>query len=203
VATVLLTLASLLALLLVLLAVPLSMSFSITRDQALQGHARFRWLFGLVKFQANFPGELAAEKPEKKPHSRKLKTTKTTKTSNNTQGVVTLFKQSDFRQHITRFIRHMLRATHAEDLYLRLRIGLGDPADTGMLWIVMGPLSAMMKNIQSMQIDIEPEFIDAVLELESHGQFRLIPLQFIALTLAFILSPTSLRAWRAIQQENQ
>ncbi|MDH5473388.1 MAG: DUF2953 domain-containing protein [Gammaproteobacteria bacterium] len=198
--TVLLTIAILLALLLALLAVPLSMSFSITREQALQGDARFRWLFGLVKFQAHFPGEAPALKHEKKPPAEKKASRKA---SNNTPDVAALFKHSAFRPHLMKFIKHLLRASHAEDLYLRLRIGLGDPADTGMLWIVMGPLSAMMKNLHSIHIDIEPEFIEAVIEIESHGRFQLIPLQFIALSTAFILSPTTLRAWRVMQKAKQ
>ena len=88
-----------------------------------------------------------------------------------------------------KFIKRMLRASHAQNLYLRLRIGLGDPADTGLLWAVMGPLSGMLKNLQGASIEIDPEFIDEVLELESHGQFRLIPIQFIVLIIVFIFSP--------------
>lgn len=115
---------------------------------------------------------------------------------------ITLLTQSAFRRHVIHFIKRILVATHAQDLYLRCRIGLGDPADTGMLWAVMGPLSAMLKNLQTMTIELEPEFIDAAVEIESHGHFHFIPLQFIALTIAFILSPTTIRAWRTMQQAN-
>ena len=90
----------------------------------------------------------------------------------------------------------MLRATHARNLFLRLRIGLGDPADTGRLWAVIGPIAGMAQNFRSAALRIEPEFMDPAFEVESHGQFRLVPIQFIAMTAAFMLSPTMLRAWR-------
>ncbi len=191
---VLLTLAILLAVLIALLAIPLSLSFSITRLQALQGYVQFRWLFGLVNFKANLPVSTSSTEHEKK--SRKEKSSRAS-SKKNTRDMMAMLKQSGFRKHMMKFIKNLLRATHAQDLYLKLRIGLGDPADTGMLWAVMGPFSGMMQNLQSMQIEIEPEFIDEVIEVDSHGQFHLIPLQFIALTVGFILSPTTIRAWRS------
>lgn len=200
----LLTIAILLALLIALLAIPLSISFSISRKQELQAHARFRWLFGLVKFSARVPRETKPIKQENKPLTEKSrpKKSRSYKSRNNTHGVITLFKQSKFRRHIINYIKDMLRACHAQNLYLRLCIGLGDPADTGVLWAVMGPLSAMMNNLKSIQLEIEPEFIDSVVDFESHGHFRFIPLQFIALTIIFVLSPTTIQAWRRMRQIN-
>ena len=96
----------------------------------------------------------------------------------------------------------MLRATHGRDLFLRLRIGLGDPADTGRLWAVVGPVAGLAQNLRSAVVRIEPEFMDPVFEVESHGQFRLVPIQLIALTAAFVLSPTMLRVWRQLRQES-
>lgn len=195
--SVLLSILVLLALLLGLLAIPLSLSFSIIRNQQLEGYARFRWLFGLVNFQASIPN---STKPVKhKTSSPSVKS----KSHNSVQNLLILFKQQQFRQHIIKLIKNILRATHAKDLYLRLRIGLGDPADTGMLWAVIGPLSGMMKNLQAMTINIEPEFIESVMEIESHGRFKFIPLQFITLMIVFLLSPMTIRAWRAIRQAHQ
>lgn len=198
--SVLLTIVILIVLVLGLLAIPLSLSFSITRHQQLQGYARFRWLFGLVRFQTQFPFETKQVRHKKRQPTAKPKTFKK---KNNTHSGIALFKQSAFRRHMMKFLKSILRASHAQNLYLKLRIGLGDPADTGILWAVMGPLSGMMKNLQGTTIEIEPEFIDAVMEVESHGNFRLIPLQFIAVVMIFIFSPVTIRAWRATQQVKQ
>ena len=193
--TVFLTLVIILAVLIALLAIPLSLSFSVTRLQALQGYIQFRWLFGLVNIRANLP--IKTPEPEKKPAKEKPKADKT---RNNTRNIIAMLKQADFRQHLMKFIKNILRATHAQNLYLKLRIGLGDPADTGMLWAVMGPFSGMMKSLHVMKIDIEPEFIDEVMEVDSHGQFHLIPLQFIALSIGFILSAKTRHAWRSTRK---
>ena len=196
---VLLSIACLLALLIALLAIPLSISFSFTRHRSVQASAHFHWLFGLVNFQAHFPDETSSIKREK---TTQKENTKPHKEMNNARDIIALFKQSTFRQHIIKFIKNLLRASHAQDLYLLLRIGLGDPADTGILWAVIGPLSGMMKNLQSAKIEIEPEFIDSVLEIESRGHFHLVPLQFIALTIGFIFSPTTIRAWYVMHRGN-
>ena len=113
--------------------------------------------------------------------------------------ILALLKKSTFRRHFISFIQRMLNATHAKKLYLKLRIGLGDPAGTGELWAVMGPVSGILRNIKSMEVELESDFIDPVLEIESHGQFRFIPLQFLVLTLVFIFSPTTIHAWRSAQ----
>ena len=181
----------------ILLAIPISLSLSVTRKQTLEGYASIVGLFGLLKFKTRFPGESKSKNHSTKKTKKILKTnTKTIKHNNNSQGFF-LFTRPAFRQHIINFIKRLLIATHAKNLYLRCRIGLSDPADTGRLWAIMGPLSGILKNLQFMTIELEPEFINEGIELESYGHFRFIPLQFIALVLAFMLSPTTLRAWQS------
>lgn len=191
----------LLALVIALLTVPLTVVFSIYRLENMEGYVRFHWLFGLVRFQVRIPQAAKVEPrpklmPKKKPESpRRIR-------KGNTGAIVSLLKQSAFRWRVYKFVRDMLRAIHAQNLFIRLRIGLSDPADTGYLWAVIGPISGMVQNIQSAEILIEPEFMDPVFEVESHGQFRLVPIQFIVLMAVFTLSPTMLRAWRTLRQEN-
>lgn len=199
-AFVALTLGVLLALILVLLAIPLTVAFSIHRLEATRGHVRFRWLGGLVRFQLHIPrgagaGPRSESEPENMPSSRKVRGKQ-----HNTRGIVSLLSQPSFRRRVYRFLRDLLTATHARDLFLRLRIGLGDPADTGCLWAILGPVAGAARNIRGAHLCIEPEFMDPVFELESHGRFRLVPLQFIALTAAFVFSPPIFRAWRVLRR---
>ena len=194
-ASISLTLVLLLALFVALLAVPLTVVFSIHRIKETDGHVRFLWLFGLVRFQLRIPqaerrGPRPASRPKKKktpPRHKKKKA--------NARAVVSLLKQPAFRRRVFKFIRDTVRATHARDLFVRLRIGLGDPADTGRLWAIVGPVAGMAQNLRVARLRIEPEFMDPVFEVESHGRFRLVPIQFIVLAAAFALSPTMLRVW--------
>jgi len=202
VASIALTLGLLLALLVALLAVPLTVVFSIRRIEETRGLVRFRWLFGLVRFQLRIP-QAATARPGPEPAPGKTaKSARQRKHKGSAGRLLLLIKQPAFRRRVYRFIRDMLRATHARNLFLRLRIGLGDPADTGRLWAIVGPIAGMARNLRSAAVRIEPEFMDPVFEVESHGQFRLLPIQFIALTAAFMLSPTMLRAWRLLLRGN-
>ena len=197
--TLLIIISTSITVLLILLIIPISLSLSITKKQNVEGYARIVGLFGLLKFQTHFPSESKSKKHSTTHTKTTFKRKSKTGNKNSNRQSLSLFSQPAFRRHIIKFIKRMLIATHAQKLYLRCRIGLSDPADTGMLWTVMGPLSGLLKNLQSMTIELEPEFINEGIEIESHGHFHLIPLQFIALTVAFMFSPTTLRAWQTLR----
>lgn len=194
-ATVALTLGALLALLIAVLAVPLTVVFSVHRIEKTEGYVRFRWLFGLVRFQVRIPqADRRGPRPPSTPKTT-AQTHRRRKEKANARAIASLLKQSTFRRRVVKFIRDILAATRARNLFLRLRIGLGDPADTGRLWAILGPVAGMARNIEGAAVRIEPDFVDPVFEVECRGQFRLVPIQVIALVTAFVLSPTMLRAW--------
>lgn len=194
-AAVALTLALLLALVVALLAVPLTVAFSIRRIGGMRGYVRFRWLFGLVRFQLRIPRAADARTRPAPAPRKKARPPRPKRRKGGAAGVVSAIGQAALRRRAYRFIRDVLYATHPRDLTLRLRIGLGDPADTGCLWAFVGPIAGMAQTIQAATVRIEPEFADPALEVESHGRFRLVPLRIIAIVAAFLLSPTVLRAW--------
>ena len=75
------------------------------------------------------------------------------------------------------------------NLILRLRIGLGDPADTGRLWGFAGPVAGVLAGTGGASIEIVPEFFDETFELDSSGDIRLVPLQMVYLAAGLLLSP--------------
>ena len=96
-----------------------------------------------------------------------------------------------------RFIHELWHAIQKRDVSLRIRIGLDDPADTGQLWAILGPVAGMLANVRQASIEIEPEFSVSTFELDSSGTIRIIPLQLLYLILALLLSPA---VWRGIRQ---
>ena len=187
----------LLVLVLVLLIFPISVAFRIDRIKETKGHMDLHWLFGLVRFKIGIPGPIKAvsrhpQKPRKKTKKRKQ--------DDNVRVAIALLKQPTFRRRAFQFIKNLLRAIHARDFSLRLRIGLNDPADTGHLWGFLGPVAGIAKNLSSAEIIIEPEFIAPALEVESQGKLRIIPLQFITLVTAFMVSPATLQALRMLHR---
>jgi len=194
---VLLIIAMLLALVCLLLTVPITVEFRIDRIKEIKGQVIFYWLFGLVRFRIGIPGAgKAVPQHKRKPKGKNSKS----KRDGFVHGVFALLKQSAFRRRAIRLIKDLLHATHAHDFYLRLRIGLGDPADTGRLWGLIGPFAGITKNLSSTKIHIEPDFLAPVLEVEIHCDFHLIPIQFIALVTAFVVSPTILHGWYTLRR---
>lgn len=195
----LLVIAVLMGLLVILLAVPVAVAFRFEGIAAFTGQFTIHWLFGLVRFRIQVPTtrKLPTPEPETEPHAaeRHERHAKGGAHSN----FLSVLRQVAFRQRVYRFIKDLARAAHLQQLGLRVRLGLGDPADTGHLWAILGPLNALAQNLRNAEVNIEPEFMDAVFEYQAHGRLQLVPLQFLILAVAFALSPPALRAWRSLK----
>ncbi len=198
VVTPVLILSAILLLLLLLLAVPLDLVFRIECVRNFQGQISVRWLFGVVRFRT----PLRSTSGQQRKNKRLQQSSKKRTARNNHRArpdFVAVIRQAQFRRRVYRFFKDLVRALHLQRLRLLMRLGLGDPADTGRLWALIGPLSAMAQNVRSAEVCIEPEFMDSVLEVQADGQLRLIPLQLLVLVFAFVLSPPSIRAWRTLR----
>jgi hypothetical protein len=183
-----------LLLLITLLAIPLTLIVQVSWQQAFQGDIKLHWAFGLIRvrlplFQSK-PPPAQGNEPAQKIRQQKASPGKAF-------NPLAAFRQKSFRRRIIRFMRALWHAFHRRDISLRIRLGLGDPADTGQLWAIVGPVSGILANIQEASITIEPEFFDATFELDSYGSIRFIPLQMIYLTVGLLLSPA---VWRGIIQ---
>jgi len=156
--------------LIALMAIPVTLTFQLSWPSVSQENALLEWGFGLVKVR------VPASEPKAHSYGRKT-------------NVLPAVRLKSFRRRIARFIGDLWRAIHKEDLSLRVRVGLGDPADTGQLWAIVGPIAGLLATVQGATIAIEPEFSESTFELNSAGSIRLIPLQLICLTIALLLSP--------------
>lgn len=183
--------------LLFLLAIPLTLTYQLSWQQQLEGKAMLQWLFGLVRVQLASP---RAEQPAPKEKQIEDSTEHKSKTARKKFKPLAALRQKAFRKRILRFICDLWHAIRTRDLYLRIRVGLGDPADTGQLWALFGPLSGLLANIEDASIELEPEFIDAVFELDSSGKISVIPLQLLYLVLGLLCSPIF---WRGMRRMNQ
>lgn len=180
--------------LIALLAIPITLTFKVSAQQAFQNDIRLLWLFGLVRIRIP-PSKPKASEPEKEQPRKKSARKKSA--SRKKPNVLAAIRQKRFRQRIIRFISDLWHVIYKQDLILRMRIGLGDPADTGQLWALVGPITGMLANVEAASITIEPEFMEPTFELDGSGSIRIIPLQLILLTLALLLSPP---VWQGIRQ---
>lgn len=183
-----------LLLLTALLAVPITLTFRMSWQQEFQDEIRLLWLFGLIRIRLP---SFKPKPPVQEDGKRAQKTGRLERSSRNRQHVFAVVWQKSFRRRIIRFISDCWHAIHKRDVRLHLRIGLGDPADTGQLWAVVGPVAGILSNAKEASIEIVPEFLDETFELDSSGNIRLIPLQMLYLTVGLLLSPP---VWQGIKQ---
>jgi hypothetical protein len=159
-----------LAMMIALLAIPIEVGFEINRIEEIHGHVNLRWLFGMARFRIAIP--TAPKKPKPKRKAVAAKAAAGHKRKSAPLKIFSVLKQPAFRRRAYRFIKSLLRATHSHNLHLRIRIGLGDPADTGQLWALLGPVSAIAANLHHANVLIEPEFINATIELPPRSCYR-------------------------------
>ncbi len=182
-----------------LLAVPVDAAFRLEGIEAFAGRLTIRWLFGLVRIHIPVPG--ARERPPEpsaEPKAARRRARREARGGRARARFLAVLRQATFRRRVHRLVRDLVHAAHASRLRLRLRLGLGDPADTGRLWAVVGPLSAVSQGLRGADLRIEPEFVEPALEFRARGRLCVIPLQVLALAVSFALSPASIRAWRTL-----
>jgi len=186
--------AALLGLVVLVLAVPVSIVFRFDGLEGLNGRISIGWLFGLVRFGFDVPDADKREATAPATRRARRRRAKSGWRGGGSRAWAVL-RRAPFRRRVVRLVKDLVAAAHPRNLRLRVRLGLGDPADTGRLWAIVGPLGAMARNLRDAEVHLEPEFVEPVLEFDAQGRLLLVPLQFIALAVAFVFSPASLRAW--------
>jgi hypothetical protein len=185
-----------LASLLALLAVPLDLAFSLQRREGRQeASGTLRWLFGLVRVRLRRPRRRARGAPERTGAKRGRRQ------GRGARRMMAMLRIDGFRTRLLRLARDLLRRIRVRDLSLRVRLGLDDPADTGRLWGVVGPLAAILPWPRDARVAVEPDFGGEALEIDGRGDIRVVPLQLLWAILVFALSPVTLRALRTARAE--
>ena len=200
--TILLSLLGLFAFLMLLLAVPIVLTFRFESVgfegmEAFNGQVTIRWLFGLVRTRIPVPGDTGMH-----PSGTKLQAAKKRgkyREPGARSNFVAVLRQAKFQQRVYRLVKDLIRAAGLRQLRLRMRMGLGDPSETGFLWAFVGPLNALAQNLRNADVRLEPDFMDAVFEFHARGQARVLPLRLVGIAIGFALSPTSIRAWRILR----
>ena len=80
----------------------------------------------------------------------------------------------------------LLRQIEISRLVLRLRFGLGDPAETGALYGQAMALAAPLNARRGVAVDLAPDFGDKVLAGRGEIAFRATPLAFVPPILRFV-----------------
>lgn len=179
---------------LALLAVPVSAAFDLDWRGDVKASVDLKLWFGLIQTRIQSPAA-SGDTRDKTIMSQPQEPC-----PGNNDGfgrIPNLLRQKPLISRILTYARRTWRAVDREEIRLRMRLGLGDPADTGRLWAVVGPIAGALAGVSAGKVEIEPEFFDSVFEAQGQGTIRFVPLQLIILALTFCLSPV---VWRGIRQ---
>lgn len=183
-------LAGLAVLLIFILWVPLDMVLQADFDGKPKVRLKLSWLFGLVS------RDITREK-EKPAGERKAARGKKKRWWVNTGVIFRVLRTRGLLRHLKELIKGIFSCFHFREIAADFKVGLGDPANTGLMFALIGPASVFLGSSQRHQIRIEPSFgDDAILQGYSHGTVRLHPIRLVPPLLKFAFSLTTIRvAW--------
>lgn len=180
----------LLALFIFLLWVPLDFILNAEVYERPQVRLKFSWLFGLISREISGQKRKPAEGRKK----RRL------------GNIVTVFKVLGTRGlpgRIKTLVKEVLSCFRFRDIVADFQVGLGDPADTGLLFAVLGPANVFLGSSHLHQINFQPSFgDDVVFEGYSRGRIRLRPVRLVPPVIKFVFSlPAARAAWAIVSSK--
>ena len=189
---VVITLVSLAVLVIFVLCVPLGMVLRMDVYNRPKFRMRLVWLFGLVSKEVSRekkkPEEKAAEgKP--KPRRRRI----------GAKTVLQLLRTKGLLEQFKRLLKDILGCFKIRDFVANFRVGLDDPADTGLLFAVIGPATFFLNSSFPHRIRVQPSFEDEmVFEGSLSGVLRLWPIQLVLPVLKFVFSLATIRLLKTL-----
>ncbi len=183
------TLVSLTLILTLVLCVPLEM----TLQADLRGKPKFRlrwsWFFGLVS------KDMA--KKDKKPGDKGKMAGKkhiSGKGKRRFGDMLEVLRTRGLPGQFKRLLKESLGSLKVRDLTADLRVGLGEPADTGLLFAFAGPAVFWFNSCTPHRIRVRPSLADeGELEGYSQGVIRLRPIRLVVPFLRFVFSIATAR----------
>ena len=168
---------------------PLDLVFRTNIDGKPRFSMRLIWLFGLVSRELSRgrkkPEEKRAIEHERKPWGRRWEIRDTFEVLR-TKGLLKQFGS---------FIKRIFRHIKIRELVANFKVGLDNPADTGLLFAFMAPVNLILSYFSPHQIRIEPSFAgETIIEGHLYGAVRLRPIQLAAPLIGFVFSLPTLRA---------
>jgi hypothetical protein len=118
----------------------------------------------------------------------------------NARRALAMARSDGFSRRVLCLLRDLLGRVQVRRLDLDLRLGFDDPADTGRLWGIIGPVSAVLALPHAARVSVTPVFTEPLLYLDAHAEARIVPAALLLALLGFVFSPITFRAARAAFQ---
>jgi hypothetical protein len=182
-------LVSLTILITLVLCIPLELVFRTNIDERPKFSLRLIWLFGLVSRELRQtikkPAKKVAIEYERKPGDwmQRLRVT------------FELLQTKGLLKQLGCSIKGIIRRIKVREFAANLKVGLDNPADTGLLFAFIAPVNLATNYFLPYPVKIEPSFTGgSPITGYLYGAVRLWPIQLAASLIAFAFSLPTLRA---------
>jgi hypothetical protein len=186
---VLVAFASLLAIALFLLWVPLDVVFDASFPEKPNFRIKLRWFYGLVRKEIAGKAKLRDKKKEVKEEKRKPGKKRKIKFAD----IVQLLRTRGLSSRVKTLLKDLFKVIHIKSLLADFRVGLDNPADTGLFFAFIGPPIFWLSSRFPVRLTVQPVFEEAAFSGHAQGAVRIHPGTLITPLLKFIFSLTALR----------
>ena len=187
---VVVALASLVLLSILLLLVPVDAVLTLDTSAERKFQVRLVWLFGLVRPEL--------ERERRKPEARQPGRAKR-KRGIEWRTIWRILRTKGLLTKIKNLARDVFSQIRIKEVAVNLRLGLDDPADTGMVFAVIGAARPFLKLPRQCELRIEPSFSgQPFFQGNLHGVLRLQPIRMAIPLGRFIFSPTMFRVLKIL-----
>ncbi len=187
------TFASIFALLLFSLAcVPWGIEFEVESAPNWRGKVELTWA-GLAHFHFDIGEVVGRQAHRPAAAARRIARTKNSRRRITQRSRPTITTVLMSVRHGAELLCRLLRQTRVSALDVHCRVGLDDPADTGVLYGSLAPLVAVLRLQQHGSFRIEPDFARDCFEMHGSGRISIVPVRYFLVLASFLLAP---RTWR-------
>ena len=178
------SIAGLAAVFLSLLCVPIDLTVRLDVRNGTTFRMKVAWFHSLLTWQIGPTGRTTEAKREKPSAKRRSIFRRA-----DIGTLYEILKTRGMVRQVVRFLNDVFRQLKFKSLDGDMRVGLGDPADTGLLFTLIGPVMPFLTPSSVRRIAVRPDFGDgAVCEGFIQGALRLQPIRLIVPVRRFVFS---------------
>lgn len=109
--------------------------------------------------------------------------------------------QSKRRDELAALARELIERTSLLSVSIHGRLGLGEPADTGMAMAALLPIADFANSLSRCEVVVQPCYEQAELSGTAHGLVRVVPARLLPPVLRFGLSSDNRRELRKLWRQ--
>jgi len=168
-------------LMIIALSVPIDATFSIDTSTNPRFQAKMCWLYGLVKWKLGLSQYRVGKENKKKRLGVSQRT------------LLKIVTTRGFMEKTVGLVWSIFRRIRLKELKIDLNVGLDNPADTGILFALVGPVLPLVNLPRQCHVNVEPSFQEATIDGKAILSFSIFPIALAVPFMKFVFSKPVLK----------